>query len=224
MKQKVMNEYINALNEKLESAKKSHEIAKHDTIEAEGRMVTRYDSTKTETAWLADGYLRTVKELESVIQTLQENTIFANVGDCVDVTVYQRNEFIGEERIVLSKELSKDNQELFVKIIGSFVHDRISDKRNGEIVEYHVRNIEKTHEFVGVKIYAIVTLEDEDGMLDYYFLVNNNGGIEINVDGKEIYCVSKQAPIAVEMLTKSIGDIVRPHGNKGVSFRIRSIE
>ena len=172
MKQKVMNEYIKALNEKLESAKKSHEIAKHDTIEAEGRMVTRYDSTKTETAWLADGYLRTVKELESVIQTLQENTIFANVGDCVDVTVYQRNEFIGEEKIVLSKELSKDNQELFVKIIGSSVHDHISDKRNGEIVEYHVRNIEKTHEFVGVKIYTIVTLEDEDGMLDYYFLVD----------------------------------------------------
>lgn len=224
MKQKIMNEYINALNEKLEGARKSHEIAKHDTIEAEGRMVTRYDSTKTETAWLADGYLKTVKELESVIQALQDNTVFANVGDSVDVAVYQRNEFIGEERIVLSKELSKDNQELFIKIIGSSVNDCISGKRNGELIEYHVRSIEKTQEHFGVNINSIVTLEDEDGMLDYYFLVNSNGGIEINVEGREIYCISKQTPMSVEMLTKNVGDTVRPHGNQGVSFRIRNIE
>lgn len=218
-----MNAYINALNEKLEKARKSHEIAKHDTIEAEGRMVTRYDSTKTETAWLADGYLKTVKELESVIQALQDNMIFANVGDSVDMAVYQRNEYIGEEKIILSKELAKDNQELFIKIIGSSVNDRISDKINEEYVEYHIRNIEKIHESVGVNIYAIVTLENEDGMLDYYFLVNSNGGIEINVEGREIYCISKQTPMSMEMLTKNVGDIVKPHGNNGASFKIRSI-
>ena len=56
-KQLVKKAYVCALEQKLTKAKNSYEIAKRDTIEAEGRMITRYDSMKTETAWLADGFL-----------------------------------------------------------------------------------------------------------------------------------------------------------------------
>ena len=51
MKERVKENYLKMLKEKLEEEIKSYEIAKKDTIEAEGRMVTRYDSTKTETGW-----------------------------------------------------------------------------------------------------------------------------------------------------------------------------
>ena len=52
MKERVKESYLKMLKAKLEEEIKSYEIAKKDTIEAEGRMVTRYDSTKTETGWL----------------------------------------------------------------------------------------------------------------------------------------------------------------------------
>ena len=46
-KKKVREAYLSCLMEELAHARRGHAEAKRDTIAAEGRMVTRYDSTKT---------------------------------------------------------------------------------------------------------------------------------------------------------------------------------
>lgn len=45
-KKKVREAYLSCLMEELAHARRGHAEAKRDTIAAEGRMVTRYDSTK----------------------------------------------------------------------------------------------------------------------------------------------------------------------------------
>ncbi len=49
----------------LESILKSHSSAKKETIESEGRMQTRYDSTKTEMGYLTDGLAQKVIDLKN---------------------------------------------------------------------------------------------------------------------------------------------------------------
>ena len=63
-KKKVREAYLSCLMEELSHARRGHTEAKRDTIAAEGRMVTRYDSTKTEVGWLADGFLKDVLQRE----------------------------------------------------------------------------------------------------------------------------------------------------------------
>ena len=79
------------LKEKLEEEIKSYEIAKKDTIEAEGRMVTRYDSTKTETGWLAAGYLELVNMLKKSIENFEQERRYINIGDLVTIDLFQNN-------------------------------------------------------------------------------------------------------------------------------------
>ena len=64
----VVKKYIEFLHEQLKLTNKNFENAKKDMIEAEGRMVTRYDSTKTEVAWIANSLLVKKKNLESAIE------------------------------------------------------------------------------------------------------------------------------------------------------------
>lgn len=223
MKQMIKEEYINALLEKLNKAKRSYENAKRDTIEAEGRMITRYDSSKTETAWLADGYLMEVKELESVIERLQSDSVFVNVGDIVYVDVYRKDEYIGKETIEMNENAYLQNKELFVNVLGSYIHDRIRRDGSGDCIEYYIREIDKSagDKYNGVEINSVIELEADDGFVDYYFLVNNYGGVEIQVEEKEVISVSKNAPVALELLTKKQGDIVN---SNGIAFTITNIE
>ncbi|MFP4656823.1 MAG: hypothetical protein ACLFNK_04565 [Candidatus Woesearchaeota archaeon] len=52
----------------LESIIKAHNSAKLETIESEGRMQTRYDSTKTEMGHLTDGLAQKMIDLENSIE------------------------------------------------------------------------------------------------------------------------------------------------------------
>ena len=84
-KKKVREAYLSCLMEELAHARRGHAEAKRDTIAAEGRMVTRYDSTKTEVGWLADGFLKDVRELEKCILEANEGTWFREKGEAVGI-------------------------------------------------------------------------------------------------------------------------------------------
>lgn len=84
-KKKVREAYLSCLMEELAHARRGHAEAKRDTIAAEGRMVTRYDSTKTEVGWLADGFLKDVRELEKCILEANEGTWFRETGETVGI-------------------------------------------------------------------------------------------------------------------------------------------
>lgn len=223
MRDRLKAEYIKELEKKLNKARSSYEIAKKDTIEAEGRMVTRYDSTKTETAWLADGYLKDVKELENIIEKLQANIKIANFGDTVNVDRYVKNEFLGVEEITLDSVLLKEKPMFFTKLVGLSINDTISEEIDGEYVEYQVREISKKEDLGYIGINSFVVLEDEDGYLDYYYLVNYLGGMEIEVDDKDIFCVSKQTPIVMALLGKIVGEKVKPNPSSDFTCVIKSI-
>lgn len=215
--------YIEALKEKLNKAQSSYEIAKKDTIEAEGRMVTRYDSTKTETAWLADGYLKDVLELREMISSLESNIEFANLGDTVKVDIYQKNEYVGMDSIQLDMNLLNSNKSLFLLILGSSINKKHIYENKNEYIEYHVREIEKVEFKDAIGINSTVVLEDEYGDQDYYYIVNYLGGMVIENDGKKIFCVSKQTPIAVALFGKGVGDTVRPNPDSDYTCTIREL-
>lgn len=104
MKERVKESYLKMLKAKLEEEIKSYEIAKKDTIEAEGRMVTRYDSTKTETGWLAAGYLELVNMLKKSIENFEQERRYINIGDLVTIDLFQNNRCEAQEKIVISKK------------------------------------------------------------------------------------------------------------------------
>lgn len=216
-KKKLVHEaYINALKKKLEKAKNSYEIAKKDTIEAEGRMVTRYDSTKTETAWLADGYLKEVKELEKCIKDAADKKEFANISDLVSADIVNSTGFEKNVKYVLCRTEKNLSEILLINIIGSVPGDIISIEEKKQHIEYHIREIQKRNNTGKVAIGSIVTLLDDYGDREQYYIVNYIGGMEIQVNDTTIFCISKQTPIAKILLGREKGEkiLISIHGDE----------
>lgn len=205
-KQLVKRAYVCALEQKLTKAKNSYEIAKRDTIEAEGRMITRYDSMKTETAWLADGFLKEVKEIEQYISNIEKEREFANVSDFVELDLLEKGEYQGTFRYKLSRYgKEKIPERMFNEVIGCFREDSVIIEENKRQMEYRIKTIEKNPDNQVVSLDSIVTIEDDYGESMYY-ITNYLGGIELEIEGKEIFCISKQTPIARQLLGRGQGE------------------
>lgn len=224
-KEKLKEAYIKAIEKKLEKAKESYEMHKNDTIEAEGRMVTRYDSSKTETAWLADGCLKEVKELEQYIINLRENRIYANISDTIFVDLIKKDEYQKTEKFVLSKICNdKMSDKLLEAYIGSSVGDVVIIEKDRQYLEYQIKDIQKGELEDFVSIESEVTLMDEFGNRDFYYIVNYIGGMDIIVDGKSIFCVSRQTPLAKVLLGKKKGDQIIVSEKTGTKMFIEGLE
>lgn len=223
-KEMVHEAYIIAIKKKLAKAQTSYEIAKKDTIEAEGRMVTRYDSTKTETAWLADGYLKEVKELQQCIAAIQEGKEFANISDKVSIEIIIGTKYEKTVEYILSRtEKPVISENLLLNIIGSSVGDVISVEENRQHVEYHIKAIEKGDPEGKVSVGSMVTLLDEYGEREEYYIVNNVGGMEINTENLCVFCISKQTPIAKALLGRGKGEEIIISVNSEEKFLIENI-
>ncbi len=221
-KLQLKKEYIKELNKRLEAAKKNHSSAKFDVIEAEGRMVTRYDSTKTEMGWLADGYLKEVKELERVIFLEETNVVFANVLDTV-ITNKLKGKKIEEVSVLLDR---KTDKALFDGLLGAFEDATVYAEEDDGFYEYTVKKIikPKTQENNDVvKIGSVVAVETNDGYNEYYYIVNDRGGFEINFYDEEFLCISRTAPVAQSMFAKKVGDEVTININMGLKGKITEI-
>lgn len=208
-KDRLKEAYIQGIEKKLEKAKASYEVAKSDTIEAEGRMITRYDSSKTETAWLADGRLKEVKELEQCIHNLKANTVYANMFDTVYADLIINKEFKGTDKFVLAKKGEEIISDKYLEaFLGRGVGDVVVIEENRQYFEYQIREIKRAESKDVTSIESLVTLVDKYGTREVYYIVNYIGGIEIVLEDEYIFCLSRQTYLAKALLGKKRGEQV----------------
>lgn len=211
--------YLEEMKSKLEIINKNFENTKQEMIEAEGRMVTRYDSTKTEVAWLANSLLVKKKKLEESIERMNIDTsLKIKVGSRVKV----RQLNVNNDKNVFELFIGKSKNELDEKVIqlntSSDVVKELFGKMKEDIVEINLNNIDmvvKVEEIVNyieediVNLDSIVLLEDDDLYTDYYYICDSEGGIDLELDnGTEVIVLSNKAPLASLMLGKKRNDEV----------------
>lgn len=231
----VIKKYLEALCEQLELTNKNFKNTKQEMIEAEGRMVTRYDSTKTEVAWVANSLLVKKKSLEDAIERKKiDNSFKVKVGSKVKVRQLNENNnqniyelLIGEtthkldENIIQLSPSSDNVKELFGKIKEDIV--KINLHNTDMIVK-----IEEISDFIDDKVVnldSIVLMQDENLYEDYYYICDSEGGIDLELDdGTEVIVVSNKAPIASQMLGKKIKDeVILKLNTKESKFIIKDI-
>lgn len=221
MKEKVKESYLKMLKAKLEEEIKSYEIAKKDTVEAEGRMVTRYDSTKTETGWLAAGYLELVNMLKKSIENFEQERRYINIGDLVTIDLFQNNRCEAQEKIVISKK-EKEWDELAYDLLGKNSDDILQIRRENRNYGVQIRDFRPVYpEENIVKIGNLVTLELSNGERERYYLVPETGGVELDIDGEEIFCISSQTLMTQKLIECKCGEVIEMNDEK---MKILAIE
>lgn len=215
----VIKKYVEFLNEQLKLTNKSFENTKKEMIEAEGRMVTRYDSTKTEVAWLANSLLVKKKNLEDAIERKNiDNSLKVKVGSKVKVRQLNQNNNQNVFELLIGKSTKELDNNIIQLDTSSDNVKELFGKIKEDIVEINLHNanmvvkIEEVSNFINenvINLDSIVLLEDEDGYEDYYYICDSEGGMELELDdGTEVIVVSNKAPIASQMLGKKINDEV----------------
>lgn len=81
---------ITMLRTSIEEQKKSFESARQTSIDSAGRMQSRYDTMGIESAWVADGLARALREKESNLKCLEafegtESADYARTGSIVKI-------------------------------------------------------------------------------------------------------------------------------------------
>lgn len=215
----VVKKYIEFLHEQLKLTNKNFENAKKDMIEAEGRMVTRYDSTKTEVAWIANSLLVKKKNLEEAIERKNiDNNLKVQVGSKVKVRQLNQDNNQNVFELLIGKSLKELDSNIIQLDTSSDNVKALFGKIKEDIVEINLHNvnmivkIEEVYNFNNeniVNLDSIVLLEDEYGYEDYYYVCDSEGGVELELDdGTEVIVVSNKAPIGLQMLGKKINDEV----------------
>lgn len=79
---------ITMIKADIEKQRQSFESARQASIDAPGRMQSRYDTTGIESAWVADGLARALREKESNLKCLEafqytETATYAKIGSIV---------------------------------------------------------------------------------------------------------------------------------------------
>jgi transcription elongation GreA/GreB family factor len=78
------------LKASIEGQQKSFESARQASVDAPGRMQSRYDTTGIESAWVADGLARALREKESNLKCIEafrypESAAYAKIGSIVKI-------------------------------------------------------------------------------------------------------------------------------------------
>lgn len=220
MIEKIRMEYIGELEKRLTNAKASYESAKRDTIEAEGRMITRYDSSKTETAWLADGYFKDVNELENEIISYKEHRKCVGYDNTVSVEVFKNEKYIEQKEVRITM-----GENIFgtpaIKLIGLFRDDTLVINSKNETYLLKIARInEPDGQNDEIDIGDAFYVGDDYGELAGYFIVRKLGGMEVNLPDGEVFCISAKAPIAQLAFGKRTGDCICNNGERMVIKKI----
>lgn len=81
-KKNLLTQLISLIQDDIEKQRKSFEFARNTSIDAPGRMQSRYDTMGVESAWVADGLAKALNEKEMYIarlQTFQFNELSNNI-------------------------------------------------------------------------------------------------------------------------------------------------
>lgn len=216
--QQVKTYYKEKLEEILAQEHVNFQAAKKDVVEAEGRMVTRYDSTKTEVAWLANSRLAEIKTLEKEIERVFA-TGKVNLGDCVTVDVPMPSGEIVRTEYVLG-DIGEDMQ-IFGEIkgittpeaqalLGRIQEDIVEvENANGGSSSMQILAVQPRERQRVVLVNTVVKVEDEEFGDEYYFITEGRGGIILELeDGMEVMVVNVKTPLALALLGKKVGDQV----------------
>ncbi len=81
---------ITMIKADIEKQRQSFGSARQASIDAPGRMQSRYDTTGIESAWVADGLARALREKESNLRCLEsfhwsESTTYVSIGSVVKI-------------------------------------------------------------------------------------------------------------------------------------------
>ena len=227
MKEKVKESYLKMLKAKLEEEIKSYEIAKKDTIEAEGRMVTRYDSTKTETGWLAAGYLELVNMLKKSIENFEQERRYINIGDLVTIDLFQNNRCEAQEKIVISKK-EKEWDELAYDLLGKNSDNILQIRRENRNYGVQIREFRPVYPEENIVKIAIVGkyIKLEDSYLSVVESIKHAGyANEVDVEIGFVDSETINAENAKEKLEKFDGIIVPGgFGNRGIEGKIQTVK
>ncbi|WP_455542546.1 GreA/GreB family elongation factor [Intestinibacter sp.] len=214
----VIEKYIDFLKEQLDETNRNFGNTKQDMIEAEGRMVTRYDSSKTELAWLANGLLVKKKNLEEAISRKSlDNRFKVKIGSMLKVRQLNQDNDKNVFKILIGN--TKEQLEGVIQLSPSSEGVKsLFGKMEEDIVEVNLNNIDMVIKIEEISVFndddvvnldSIVLMKDDSGYEDYYYICEAEGGFEIELDdGTEVLVVSNKAPIAIQMLGKKINDEV----------------
>ena len=81
-KQELLTQLIAQIKDDIDKQRKSFEFARNTSVDAPGRMQSRYDTMGVESAWVADGLAKALNEKEMYISRLA-NFQFGEVADNV---------------------------------------------------------------------------------------------------------------------------------------------
>lgn len=188
--------------------------AKRDVIEAEGRMVTRYDSTKTEVAWLANSRLAEIKVIEKEIERVDIKDKI-NIGDKVTVRVpYPNGEIVTEVYYIGTK--NQNELDIPVKYIDSPEGKALLGHLKEDIVEVEEKTGSRTLQVIDINskpredevlVNSVIKIEDEEFGEEYYYITESRGGIFLELSNEvEVTVVTTKSPLALTLLGKGKGD------------------
>ena len=212
--QKVKESYKEELKKILQQEHVNFEYAKRDVIEAEGIIVTRYDSTKTEVAWLANSRLAEIKIIEKEIERVDKQGKI-NIGDEVTVRVPYSNGEVATEKYHIGK-CDQRKEEVIEKAIDSPEGKALLGHLKEDIVEVEEKDGSRTLQVIDIKtqpkenialVNSVIKVEDEEFGEEYYYITETRGGIILELEDElEITVITTKSPLALILLGKSKGD------------------
>lgn len=200
MVEAVKGAYKEKLKQILAQEHVNFQAAKKDVIEAEGRMVTRYDSTKTEVAWLANGHLAEIKALEKEIERVYE-TKKIHLGDTVTVRVPLSK---GESEVA-TYEVSKEQPEGYA-LLGRLKGDMVEVEEGMGSKVLQIVAVKKGIYSERVDVDTLVRVKDAKYGEEYYFITEGRGGILLELEeGVEVIVINLKSPLAQKLLGEKAG-------------------
>ncbi len=138
-KANLLLQLIEKLKTDLENQQKSFESARQASIEAPGRMESRYDTMGIESAWVADGLSKSLDEKKSFIARL-EAFRFNDPTDCVSVgsivvlssASSPTLEYFFILPVASGYKLREDKETIVTITKQSFVNESMDSLTNGE--------------------------------------------------------------------------------------------
>lgn len=223
----VMQLYKNELEKNLEDLRVSYESAKTDVKQAEGRMVTRYDSMRTEMAWVANSMLAEVMGAEEALK-LMEMPNLVNVGDVVTVRIRKGEQDVYSETFCISNFAENSSGIMYISpgepkalsCLGQSADKLVEVQEGNETYTMQIAGFEKAaNGEVVIGINTLAALQESGYEEEWYLVTGSHGGFFLELDDEqEVVAVSVKAPLAQAMLGKKTGEEVTlvQGGNKRV--------
>lgn len=215
--------YKKELEKILEQEHVNFNAAKKDLVEAEGRMVTRYDSTRTEVAWLANSRLVEIKALEKEIERVGCEQK-ANLGDIVTVNELLSSGETATRKYIIGAQEDHVQDVTYVGVntpegkalLGCMKEDRVEVEEKMRSRAMQIIDLQKRNEGSGVLVDTVVKVEDDEFGDEYYFVTEGRGGIILELeDETEVIVITTKSPLALALLGKQTEEVVQVEIGQG---------